>query len=282
MRVRRFQVGSLGEMETMAIRAVLFDLDDTLLWDERSVAETFAAVCAEAARRCGVDPEALESAVRREAKDLYASFETYPFTQMIGINPFEGLWADFREGEHEQFRKLEQLAPYYRKQSWTRALRTLGVDDEELGEFLGDMFHDERRRRPIVYDDTFETLDRLKGSYKLLLLTNGAPDLQREKLNGVPQLETYFDHIVISGNFGQGKPAPALFRHAMDLLGIRPEEGIMVGDKLTTDILGANQAGMPSVWINRHGVARSEDIVPRFEIRRLSEIPTVIDRLENR
>lgn len=264
----------------MAIRAVLFDLDDTLLWDERSVAETFAAVCAEAARRCGVDPEALESAVRREAQQLYASLETYAFTQMIGINPFEGLWGDFRGGEHEQFRKLEQLVPYYRKESWTRGLKSLGVDDEKLGAFLGDMFHDERRRRPIVYDDTFETLDRLKGAYKLLLLTNGSPDLQWEKLNAVPQLATYFDHIVISGDFGQGKPAPALFRYAMDLLGIRPEEGIMVGDKLTTDILGANRVGMPSVWINRHGVERTSDIEPRFEIRRLSEIPSVIRRLE--
>lgn len=265
----------------MAIRAVLFDLDDTLLWDERSVEETFAAVCAEANRRCGVDPAELEAAVRREARELYASFETFPFTQNIGINPFEGLWADFRAGEHEQFRKLQQLAPYYRKESWTRGLRSLGVDDAELGAFLGEMFHDERRRRPIVYDDTFEILDWLKGKYKLLLLTNGAPDLQQEKLDGVPRLAPYFDHIVISGNFGQGKPAPALFRHAMDLLGIRADEGIMVGDKLTTDIQGANGVGMPSVWINRRAAERTGDIVPAFEIRRLTEIPSVINQLDH-
>ena len=52
---------------------------------------------------------------------------------MIGINPFEGLWANFLEGEQEEFRKLQQLAPGYRQAAWTLGLKRLGIDNEVLG-----------------------------------------------------------------------------------------------------------------------------------------------------
>lgn len=262
----------------MSVKAVLFDLDDTLLWDDRSVKESFEAVCLEAARTVpSIQPSKLEEAVRREARALYQSYDTFPFTQMIGINPFEGLWGHFTDGEQPEFRQLQQLAPGYRTESWTRGLRALGVDDPELGHRLGEMFAAERRARPIVYEETFPVLNRLKGRFKLLLLTNGSPDLQREKLQGVPELAPYFDHIVISGEFGEGKPAPSIFRHAMELLGIGPDEGIMVGDKLTTDILGSNRAGMRNLWLNRHGVTRDDAVVPSYEAVDLTSLLQIIE-----
>ncbi|MGN7456933.1 HAD family hydrolase [Paenibacillus pasadenensis] len=256
----------------MAKQAVLFDLDDTLLWDERSVEEAFRATCELAEAKRGVDPASLERAVREAARELYSSFETFEFTKSIGINPFEGLWARFSGGEHESFRKLEQLAPGYRRESWTRGLAALGVDDPELGAELAEKFPEERRKRPIVYEETFEVLDALKGKYKLLLLTNGTPDLQEEKLLGVPELTPYFDEIVISGNYGIGKPDASLFRHALELIGVQPEDAVMVGDKLTTDILGANTIGMTSIWVNRDGKTRSDEIVPQHEISRLDQL----------
>lgn len=265
-------------MLIMGKQAVLFDLDDTLLWDDRSVKEAFETTCKAGAEAAGVDPEQLEESVRKEARALYESYETFPFTKMIGINPFEGLWANFREGEQEEFRKLEKLAPGYRKEAWTRGLRALGVEDEVLGAKLAEQFPAERRSRPLVYDETFRVLDALKGKYKLLLLTNGSPDLQREKLAGVPELAPYFDHIIISGEFGEGKPAASIFRHALERLGIEPEHGIMVGDKLTTDILGANTIGMTSVWVNRHNTVRNDDIIPSHEIAHLEELLLLLEQ----
>lgn len=265
---------------TLALKAVLFDLDDTLLWDERSVKEAFEATCLAAKDKYPrLDPEELELSVRKEAKLLYEGYETFPFTKMIGINPFEAFWAHFSEGEHEMFRKLEQQSPAYRVEAWTRGLLGAGVDDSELGRELAQRFPVERRKRSLVYEETFQLLDGLKGRVKLLLLTNGAPDLQREKIAGVQDLESYFDHIVISGVHGEGKPAESIFRHAMKLLEIEPEEGLMVGDKLTTDILGSNRVGMPNVWINHHGVALTEDIVPVHQVADLKELIALINRL---
>lgn len=264
----------------MAIKAVLFDLDDTLLWDERSVQEAFEATCKRAAEVYPqLEHKELERCVREAARSLYESYETYPFTKMIGINPFEGLWGNFAEGRQEEFRMLNAIAPRYRKDAWTAGLKAAGVDDDALGAELAERFPAERRSRSYVYEETFEVLASLQQHYSLLLLTNGSPDLQREKLDGVPELAAYFDHIVISGDFGKGKPDAGIFHHAMDLLGIGPSEGLMVGDKLTTDILGANTVGMKCAWINRHELSRTDDIVPCYEIRSLRELQGIIDTL---
>jgi putative hydrolase of the HAD superfamily len=264
----------------MALKAILFDLDDTLLWDNRSVAEAFTAACEVAeARYPEIQASELEAAVRKEARTLYEGFETFPFTQMIGINPFEALWGNFSEGDNENFVKLRALAPGYRTAVWTKGLLALGIEDAKLGQALGEIFPQERRARPLVYEQTFPLLNALKGQYKLLLLTNGSPDLQKEKITGVPELAAYFDEIVISGEFGEGKPAVTIFQHAMKLLNIEPAEGLMIGDKLTTDILGSNRVGMRNVWINHLGLVRTDEIVPTYEINEISQLLSIIQSI---
>jgi putative hydrolase of the HAD superfamily len=259
------------------IKAILFDLDDTLLWDQKSVKEAFAATCSVAAEKYQINPEELENAVREEARLLYSNYETYPFTQMIGINPFEGLWGNFLDDE-ENFRKMSEIVPIYRKESWNKGLLSVGIDDDEFAALLAERFPEERRSKPFVYDDSYAVLDQLKGKYKLLLLTNGSPDLQNTKLNITPELVPYFDQIVISGAFGKGKPDPSIFEHALSLLEIDKEQALMVGDNLMTDILGAKRAGIKSVWINRHDKEQNE-VVPDFEIHHLGELFDILEKI---
>ena len=259
------------------IKAIFFDLDDTLLWDQKSVKEAFVATCSKASEKFNIDAEDLEESVREEARKLYSGYETYPFTQMIGINPFEGLWGNFLD-ETDDFRQLKEIAPNYRKEAWKNGLFACGIEDEEFAYSLAEQFPEERRRNPFVYEDSFSVLDQLKGNYKLLLLTNGSPDLQHTKLDITPELVPYFDEIVISGAFGRGKPDPTIFEHALSLLNIEKEQVLMVGDNLMTDILGAKRAGIKSVWINRHNKERNE-VIPDYEIKHLSELFTILDDL---
>lgn len=259
------------------INAIFFDLDDTLLWDQKSVKEAFVATCKVAQEKHGVDPEVFEEAVRKEARELYASYETYSFTQMIGINPFEGLWGNFLDDD-DNFRKMKDIVPGYRKDAWTKGLEAVGINDPDFGQELAERFPAERRKKPFVYEESFQVLDKLKGKYKLLLLTNGSPDLQNTKLDITPELVPYFDQIVISGAFGRGKPDPTIFEHALERMNIKKDEAIMVGDNLMTDILGASRVGMKSVWINRHDKERNE-VIPDFEIKHLEELFPILEEL---
>lgn len=256
------------------IRGIFFDLDDTLLWDEKSIKLAFENTCKIAEEKYGVDHQQLEEAVRKEARELYASYETFPFTQMIGINPFEGLWGDFHD-EWEPFARLAGIVPAYRTESWRRGLLAAGIDDKDFAKKLGEQFPLERKKVPIVYDDTYEVLEKLKGNYKLLLLTNGSPQLQNLKLALTPKLRPYFNEIVISGDFRKGKPDPAIFEFALNKIGLEKDEVLMVGDNLMTDILGANRTGIKSVWLNRHGKERNE-VTPTYEIAKLEELLTIL------
>lgn len=262
------------------LKAVFFDLDDTLLWDAKSVQEAFEATCQYAAQKHPLSPTALEKAVRQAARELYETYDTYPFTQMIGINPFEGLWGEFKSNKLDGFKRLREIVPHYRREAWTAGLKSLGIDDPELGQQLGERFPLERRKRSIVYSDTYKVLDELKQHYRLLLLTNGSPDLQREKLAMEPKLAPYFEQIIISGEFGKGKPDPAIFHYALEKMQLQPNEAMMVGDKLSTDILGSHRIGMKNVWINRDNQPpRPELVRPDFEISTLSELINLIQSI---
>lgn len=260
------------------LKAILFDLDDTLLWDNKSVKEAMKSTCKIAERKYDISPEKLEEKVRENARELYASYETYAFTKMIGINPFEGLWGDFPD-EGEDFRKMKEIVPGYRKEVWTKSLQDMGINDVEFGYELAESFPRERKSNQFIYEDTFEVLDQLKGKYQLLLLTNGSPDLQHTKLKITPELVPYFDHIVISGDFGKGKPDPAIFEHTLDLLSVNREEAIMVGDNLMTDILGASRTGIKSVWINRHE-KKQREVIPTYEVPNLEALLPIIKELD--
>ncbi|MFD4705150.1 HAD family hydrolase [Gottfriedia sp. NPDC058432] len=259
------------------IKGIIFDLDDTLLWDQKSVQVAFANTCKLATEKYGIDPTEFENAVRDSARKLYESYDTYEFTKLIGINPFEGLWGNFLD-DHDQFPKMKANSPAYRKNAWTLGLKAFGIDDPEFGHLLAETFPEERKGNPFVYDETFDVLDRLNEQYKLLLLTNGSPDLQHTKLSITPKIKEYFDQILISGDFGKGKPDPSIFEHALSLMELSKEEVIMVGDNLMTDILGSSRIGMKNVWINRHHKERNE-VVPTYEITHLEELYPIIDSL---
>lgn len=260
------------------LKAIFFDLDDTLLWDEKSISEAFKATCNKVVDKYNVNPKQLEEEVRAAATRLYPTFESWDFVSDVGIGTFEGMWGDFLD-EGENFETLRNVVPKYRKQAWFEGLQALDIEDETLAEELAVIFPEERKKHVYLYEETLEVLDALKGKYKLLMLTNGSPHLQKTKLSLSPELAPYFDHIVISGDFGHGKPNTELFNYALSLLeDIEKNEIVMIGDNPMTDILGASKFGVDSIWINHDGI-ELEDVVPTFEVSRLREIMPIIKSL---
>lgn len=259
------------------IKAIFFDLDDTLLWDKKSVATAFRKTCERASDTYEIDPTELEEAVRTAARELYATYETFEHTKMIGINPFEGLWGTF-DDPGESFQMMKEIVPTYRRDAWTTGLKKMGIEDSALGSTLADLFIEERKKSPFIYEETFAVLDQLKEHYQLVLITNGSPSLQQTKLEITPEIAPYFEHIIISGGFGVGKPNRTIFDHALSLSNVQPAEALMVGDNLMTDILGASYVGIPSVWINRDNHEPHEEIKATYEIKNLEELFSILDK----
>ena len=259
----------------MAITTIIFDLDETLMYEERSVNETFLATCTRAEERYGLDAAALAQTIRSEARTLWRTVcPVRPYCVDIGISSWEGLSGAFK-GDDRNLRALRAWTPTYRREAWTRALSEHDIDDMDFVEELTGVFIEERAKRHVVFPEAESVLQALRPSYRLGMLTNGAPDVQREKLD-IPDLGHYFEAVVISGEFGAGKPNPRIFTHTLEQLGVAPEATTMVGDNPINDVTGAQKAGMMGIWLNRFGETCADGVTPDAEISNLVELRDVL------
>lgn len=261
----------------MTIKAVLFDLDDTLVVEKASAEEALLAACSVAHTKYGTSPEELSETVQQKARELSEDCPARAYCASIGLGPREGLWARF-EGNDTNLKILRQWAPAYRLKVWSEALAEFGIKDNPLAEHLSEIFQNERRSRHIACPDAESAVKQLQGRYILAIVSNGPADLQLEKLTG-SGLSEYFDVVVIAGQIGVAKPDTRIFAAALKRLGLGPEESIIVGNKLATDISGAQQAGIKAVWLNRDREKRSDSAGPDYEISTLNELQLILDSL---
>ncbi len=264
-----------GGRGSAGIAAVLFDLDDTLVADEAATADAFLATCALARVRHGIDPKVLATAVRRQARRLWQSAPTLAYCRAVGISSAEGLRARFL-GDDSHLAALRAWAPTYRREAWTAALAEHGVRDAALAEELAAALAAERGARHWVYPDVVPTLTALRPTYRLALVTNGSPDLQRAKLAGAG-LAPYFDAVIVSGEIGVGKPDARPFALALASLGFDHRRAVMVGDSLDRDMAGARNAGIAGVWLDRGGSGTADDpMLPVGRINTLYQLPPLL------
>lgn len=265
----------------MAIRALLFDLDDTLVVDEAVSHETFAHVAAEASSRFGADPGRFAADAMGLARELWNEGSSRPFCRSIGISAFECLWGGFT-GESPELTALREWATAYRVEVFSRALslQTEGIP-QDAAAFLSAEFASTRRARQRLMPGARELLTDLASTRKIALLTNGAPDLQREKI-GASGLESFFQAIAVSGEHGIGKPKPEIFHRLLSEIGVEAGEALMVGNSLERDIAGARNAGIRSIWIRVPGSEERAEVTPDHTITALSEIPPLLEALEGK
>ena len=124
-----------------------------------------------------------------------------------------------------------------------------------------------------------ELLEELVTKYRLFLVSNGTAPVQAGRIAS-SGIERFFEKIFISEAVGADKPQKPFFdRCFADIPDFRPEEAIIVGDSLTSDIRGGNNAGIATCWFNPKGLPRREGIQVDHEIRVLPELPPLLERL---
>jgi len=259
----------------MKVRAVIFDLDETLIVEEASNDASALAAGEIAAARHGVDRVALLAALRKRSRDLFLNGPLIDYCRNIGISTREALWGSFA-GADPSLAQLRQWMPAYRLQSWMGALDELGIDDRALAAQMAAHFAIDRSQRHVVFAESEQVLHALKGRFRLALITNGAPDIQGAKIDG-SNLASFFETVIISGDYGFGKPDPRIFELALQRLKVAPDEAVMIGDNLNRDVAGAHAAGMFTIWINRYNrTLGNNDPIPDLELTSLIDLPTIL------
>jgi HAD superfamily hydrolase (TIGR01509 family) len=141
------------------------------------------------------------------------------------------------------------------------------------------LFEPDRGRRP--YAGARELLETLRGrGLRIGLISNWSSHWIVTDIVAGAGIRDYFAPLVSSASFGRIKPHPLIFRHVLDAWGIGPEQAVMLGDTLDTDILGASRIGMRSVLVeiepNPANAACEPVIRPTFRVRSLLDIPALL------
>jgi putative hydrolase of the HAD superfamily len=260
------------------VRAVIFDLDETLIEEETSNDASVLAAGGIALARHGVDPVALLTALRKRSRELFLAGPMIDYCRNIGISTREALWGTFA-GDDPSLAQLRQWVPTYRLLSWTAALSDLGIDDRALAAEMAEFFAIDRSRRHVVFAESEQILHQLKKDFSLALITNGAPDIQGAKIDG-SNLANFFETMIISGGYGFGKPDRRIFQLVLEGLQVDAHEAVMIGDSLNRDIGGARDAGIRTIWINRyHRTLDETHPIPDFELTDLRDLPRLLTRV---
>lgn len=209
------------------MKALLVDLDDTLLDYSGGVEECWHYACEALAGPAGIHPAALVSAIRETRR---------------------WFWSD--PGRHRTER-ADML------RAWTRitahALGALGRADEVLAASIAQDFAERRWERMTLFPGVSVALERLRArGVPLAMVTNGDAGHQRRKI-AQHDLERFFDVIVVEGELGVGKPEEVVYRYALSELRVKAEDAWMVGDNLEWDVLAPQRLGLRGIWVDGSG-----------------------------
>ncbi|MDO5610059.1 MAG: HAD family hydrolase [Pseudomonadota bacterium] len=214
---------------SLSIRAITLDLDDTL-WPFPPIGERIE--------------RALHGWFEQHAPKTAAQF---PIPAMRRL----------RERVIERYPAQSHDASWLRRKGIEIALQESG-SDPALADAAYAAFYGERNRVDF-YPDARAGLQRIAAHLPICALTNGNADLQAI---GIGDL---FVARVTAREFGAGKPSPAIFLHACELLGTSPAATLHVGDDVEADIVGAHRAGLATCWLHRDDARDKHPTWPKRE-----------------
>lgn len=241
-------------VRTVVPKAILFDLDDTLISAYNRPDRAWLAIAHEfAAELHPIEPDAAATAINSAADRFWADAERHRIGRLQLLDARAVILAD----------AFAALA---------RAGHT--PPGEPLARRLALRYNALREAQMHLFDGAHHVVDTFRDKgVRLALITNGAAAPQRAKVERF-ELTHRFHHIQIEGEHGFGKPEERAYRHALDALGVAAEETWMVGDNLEWEVVAPQRLGIHAIWhdLAGEGVPAGSAARPDRVIRSLHEL----------
>ncbi|MGI8712558.1 MAG: HAD family hydrolase [Solirubrobacteraceae bacterium] len=238
----------------MSLRAILFDLDDTLVPERPALQAGFAAV---AQRVWGAATPERITDLMEAARTVWRAGAPAEYRVRVHLSLSEGLHGDLTAAGAEAD-AMRAFLPTLHAEAFEAVLppEARGSSPELVA-----LWRTARMAALRRYPETLEALQRWSARLPVALVTNGASRLQRDKL-AVTSIDSYFTLVVASEEVGIGKPAPAIFEAALaGLGGLSPDDVVMVGNDRDRDLAGARNARIRPILIDRQRTAPADDVI---------------------
>ena len=226
----------------VSIHAITFDLDDTLWEIEPVIVEAERHVYQWLSRHC---PRATQRYSRLEMRQV-------------------------RNQVAEESPHLEHDLSELRKLALRRILNTSGYNEECWVEQAFDQFM-AMRNKVTFFPDALPALEKLAAFFPIASISNGNADLARIGI------DHHFSATISARDHGVAKPHRDLFLAACRALDCAPGDVLHIGDHPEHDVLGAADAGLQTIWLNRRGDFWRHERKANAEVTNLSELVTLLN-----
>jgi putative hydrolase of the HAD superfamily len=233
----------------MLPKAILFDLDDTII--------SFDGVC--------------EAAWEKVCKDFSTKTSFLSDVELLRSIAKVRKWY-WNDPIRHQSGRLNLVSS--RREIVRIALYKHKIPDEKYVLEIADGYTKLQEEMIHLFPNAIQTLEYLyKKGVKLAMLTNGSAETQRRKIERF-KLAEYFETILIEGEQGFGKPDPRVYELALEKLQVNQSETWMIGDNLEWDVAAPQRLGIYSIWndFNNVGLPQSSTIKPDRIVTNISEL----------
>lgn len=202
-----------------------------------------------------------------------AFFKTFDY---FGLPTDENIFDAYRDINNSMWRKLE-LGMITREELMEKRFDELflkfGIRSDTNK--LNNLYLKELTDNTKLFDEALDILKFLYIKYTVAAVTNGAPETQWKKLS-VTDTKKFFDKVFISGETGSQKPDKRFFDNVFEYYQDVPKEKfLMIGDSITADVLGANNANIDCAWINRTSLDAG-DFSPKYIFENLDKLLKIL------
>jgi putative hydrolase of the HAD superfamily len=205
-------------------------------------------------------------------KELYVSYGL----KICGVNDCDSFERQFKKvnlGLWDLYDRGMIGSEVIRTERFKQILEHFQIFDSKLCEELSVEYLANCPRKAGLIPHAIETLNYLATKYPMTVVTNGFEEIQNVKMTS-GNLHQYFQHIITSQKAGNKKPSREIFEYAMKVNGVVSDEVIMIGDNLLTDIGGAANASIDTVFFNPDNIEHTVSV--KHEIRSLAELQNIL------
>lgn len=227
------------------IKTVLFDVDDTILDFHKAEATAIRKTFAE----LGIEP----------TDELVSLYSRINLSQ----------WKLLEKGEITREKLLTRRFDIFYAE--------LGLS--QSSEKTQEKYEKYLSRGAYYIDGAEALLEYLYGKYELYIVSNGTAYVQKNRIE-ISGMAKYFKDIFISEYIGYDKPSKEYFDACFAKIpNLEKDKSIIIGDSLTSDILGGKNAGVKTCWYNPRKAPKNSEIRPDYEIRKLSQLPKLLEKI---
>jgi len=223
-----------------------------------------------------------------DSEEIYRAISQFLTYQGISLDRREIRDQYYRIMEEQRLARGEEYAEFDAVKVWREFIRRNpgtsalipGAKLKQLPSFLADIYRGISRQRLKLYPEVKTVLDALRTRFRLGVVSDGQSGWAVPEMRNLG-VESYFNPIIISSNYGFRQPDGRLFEIALSRLGLAPKQVVFVGNDVYRDIFGAVRLGIKTVFFSSNqGTKKIDGVEPDYIIHQFAELRQAISFLK--